>query len=161
MPLAHELAHMLVHLEELTDVVQAEVRAQQAEALARIGTLAANIAHEIRNPLAAISATLKVIGGSLATNDRRKVVLEKVGDQVLRLDRLVRDLLCYSRPAHVSNQVIHVRTLVMEAVAQSELSCGVRQAAKSSRIPNTPGRSSSMGAAPLIRQTFTMPSVAL
>jgi signal transduction histidine kinase len=125
-PLAHELAHMLVHLEELTDVVHAEVRAQQAESLARIGTLAANIAHEIRNPLAAISATLQVIGGSLATDDRRKVVLEKVGDQVFRLDRLVSDLLGYSRPAQVSNQVTELRSLARDAVAQSGVEVELR-----------------------------------
>ena len=125
-PLAHELAHMLVHLEELTDVVHAEVRAQQAESLARIGTLAANIAHEIRNPLAAISATLQVIGGSLATDDRRKVVLQKVGDQVFRLDRLVSDLLGYSRPAQVSNQTIQIRALALDALAQSGVSAELR-----------------------------------
>lgn len=126
-PLAHELAHMLVHLEELTDVVHAEVRAQQAESLARIGTLAANIAHEIRNPLAAISATLQVIGGSLATDDRRKVVLQKVGDQVFRLDRLVSDLLGYSRPAQVSNQVVKIRSLALDALAQSGVVAEIRE----------------------------------
>ncbi len=125
-PLAHELAKMLVHVEELTDVVQAEVRAQQAESLARIGTLAANIAHEIRNPLAAISATLQVIGGSLATDDRRKAVLEKVGDQVFRLDRLVSDLLGYSRPAQVRKKVTSLRGLAVEAISHSGVRAELR-----------------------------------
>jgi signal transduction histidine kinase len=70
-PLEHELARLLIHIEELTDVVRNEQRLQQTEALARIGGLAAHMAHEIRNPLAAISATLQVIGGSMAEDDRR------------------------------------------------------------------------------------------
>lgn len=126
-PLQHELAHMLIHLEELTDVVQAEVRAQHAEGLARIGTLAANIAHEIRNPLAAISATLQVIGGSLAQDDRRRKVLEKVGEQVFRLDRLVSDLLGYARPAQVKTEAVDICELVKEGITQSGVDAELEQ----------------------------------
>lgn len=116
LPLEHETARMLVHVEDLTDVVQNEARLQQAEALARIGSLAANVAHEIRNPLAAISATLQVIVGSEA-NDRRKVILGKVQEQVHRLDRLVSDLLGYARPAEPRLKPLHLRELSSEAVA--------------------------------------------
>lgn len=115
-PLDHETARMLIHVEELTDVVQNEARLQQAEALARIGSLAANVAHEIRNPLAAISATLQVIVGSEA-NDRRKVILGKVQEQVHRLDRLVSDLLGYSRPAEPRLESISLAELAHDAVA--------------------------------------------
>lgn len=117
-PLEHETARMLLHVENLTDVVQNEARLQQAEALARIGSLAANVAHEIRNPLAAISATLQVIVGSEA-NDRRKVILGKVQEQVHRLDRLVSDLLGYSRPAEPRLEAVDLRELAREAVAIS------------------------------------------
>lgn len=114
-PLEHELARLLLHLEETTDVVQAEARAQQAEALARIGSLAANVAHEIRNPLTAISSTLQVIGNSMPSEDRRKVILGKVGEQVIRLDRLVSDLLGYSRKAVPKLQKIHLLELLEDA----------------------------------------------
>lgn len=118
-PLEHELARLLIHIEELTDVVQAEARVQQAEALARIGSLAAHMAHEIRNPLAAISATLQVIVGSLPEDDRRKVILGKVQGQVHRLDRLVTDLLGYARPARPTLRESSLQTLAREAIAQS------------------------------------------
>ncbi len=118
-PLEHPLARLLIHVEELTDVVQTEARLQQSEHLARIGSLAANIAHEIRNPLAAISATLQVIGGSLAADDRRKPVLAKVQDQVFRLDRLVTDLLGYARPAVARLSSARLSELAAEALAQS------------------------------------------
>lgn len=117
-PLEDETARMLIHVEELTDVVQSEARLQQSEALARIGSLAANVAHEIRNPLAAISATLQVIVGSEA-NDRRKIILGKVQEQVHRLDRLVSDLLGYARPAEARLEPVPLAELAREAVVLS------------------------------------------
>lgn len=121
-PLEHELARILIHIEELTDVVNAEARVQQAESLARIGSLAAHMAHEIRNPLAAISATLQVIVGSLPADDRRKAILGKVQGQVHRLDRLVTDLLGYAKPARPTLREADLVRLAREAVAQSGVS---------------------------------------
>ncbi|MCB9743100.1 MAG: hypothetical protein H6740_10910 [Alphaproteobacteria bacterium] len=118
-PLGHELADALVHVEELTDVIQAEARAQQAETLARIGSLAANMAHEIRNPLAAISATLQVITRTLGDDDRRRVILGKVQEQVHRLDRLVSDLLGYARPTQAKLEPVVLVEVAREAIAQS------------------------------------------
>ncbi|MEL6349626.1 MAG: ATP-binding protein, partial [Myxococcota bacterium] len=122
LPLQHELARVLVHIEELTDVVQAQSRAQQAENLARLGSLAANVAHEIRNPLSAISATLQVIGSSLSQDDRRKKIISKVNGQVLRLDRLVTDLLGYARPVRARLNPTDLVELCREAAAQSSTS---------------------------------------
>lgn len=118
-PLEHELARLLLHVEELTDVVVAEQRLNETEALARIGSLAAHLAHEIRNPLAAISATLQVIVGSLPADDRRKRVLSKVQLQVHRLDRLVTDLLGYARPARVQLAAVSLVEVAQEALRQS------------------------------------------
>jgi signal transduction histidine kinase len=115
-PLHHELARLLLHVEETSEAVQAEARAQQAESLARIGSLAANVAHEIRNPLTAISSTLQVISGSFPAEDRRKAILGKVGEQVLRLDRLVSDLLGYSRKPVPRPQRLDLMDLCREAV---------------------------------------------
>ena len=118
-PLSHELAEVLVHVEELTDAVQAEARAQQAESLARIGSLAATLAHEIRNPLTAISATLQVIGGTLDESDRRRAILGKVQEQVFRLDRLVSDLLGYAKPAVARMDVVPLESLCAEAISSA------------------------------------------
>lgn len=118
-PLFHELAEVLLHIEELTDVVNTEARAQRSEALARIGALATNVAHEIRNPLTAISTTLQVIERSLDEVDRRRGILRKVQQQVVRLDRLVTDLLGYARPADASLAVQTLGPLVEEALVLS------------------------------------------
>lgn len=111
----------LLHLEELTDVVDAEARARRAESLARVGELSAAIAHELRNPLAGISGAIQVLAGSFDATDRRASVMQRVRDQVGRLDRMVRDLLAFSRPpaarmdrVNLHDIVDHVLDLVRE-----------------------------------------------
>jgi len=127
-PLEHPLAHVLLHVEELTDVLQAEARAQQAESLARIGALAANVAHEIRNPLAAISLTLQVIARSFTEDDRRRGIIDKVEAQVQRLDRLVTDLLDYARPPEPTLEAVDLARVAEDtaslAGAQARLAAG-------------------------------------
>ncbi len=118
-PLEHPLAHVLLHVEELTDVLEAEARAQQAESLARIGALAANVAHEIRNPLAAISLTLQVIARSFDEDDRRRGIIDKVEAQVHRLDRLVTDLLDYARPPEPAIQPVDLTRMAEESISLS------------------------------------------
>jgi signal transduction histidine kinase len=115
-PLEHPLAHLLLHVEELTDELQAEARAQQAESLARIGALAANVAHEIRNPLAAISLTLQVIARSFEADDHRRGVIDKVEAQVYRLDRLVTDLLDYARPPEARLEVVDLVRVAEDSI---------------------------------------------
>ncbi|MFH1464148.1 MAG: ATP-binding protein [Pseudomonadota bacterium] len=114
-PLDHPLAQVLLHVEELTDTVEAEARAQQAEALARLGALAANVAHEVRNPLAAISLTLQVMHRGFAEDDKRRAILARVDDQVRRLDRLVTDLLDYARPPEPHLRPVDLASLAAEA----------------------------------------------
>lgn len=118
-PLEHDLARLLLHIVELTDVVQAEARLQQAAALARIGAMAATMANEIRNPLTAISATLQVFGSSMALQERHHQVMDKVHEQVGRLDRLVSDLLGYARPVTAHPEHVSLVEIAEEAIRTS------------------------------------------
>ncbi|MEZ4425998.1 MAG: protoglobin domain-containing protein [Gemmatimonadota bacterium] len=97
-PLDHPRARALVHLADLTDVIQAESRVRQSETLAQLGAFSAAVAHELRNPLAGISGALQVISRSLDEDDRRRSVMEKVDGQLRRLDRMVGELLDLARP---------------------------------------------------------------
>ena len=108
-PLEHPNARAMLHVEELTEAIVAESRLARAESLAQLGALSAAVAHELRNPLAGISGAIQVIAASLPADDRRKPIMEKVEQQVRRLDVLVTDLLQFARPAEprLSDVALH------------------------------------------------------
>lgn len=120
-PLDQGKARLLVHIEDMTDALDAQARALQAESLARIGSMAAQLAHEIRNPIAGISGTLQVIVQTMPADDRRREVLGRVQEQVHRLDHLVRDLLNYARPSSLSFTDTTLASLAHEALRQAAI----------------------------------------
>ena len=90
-----ELSVMLVE-----DTTRAREQAQQLK-LAALGRLTANIAHEIRNPLAAISHAAELLREEKRSEDRERLT-RIIHDNSRRLDRLVSDVLQINRRDRVS-----------------------------------------------------------
>jgi two-component system, NtrC family, sensor histidine kinase PilS len=82
-------AGAVIFLEDLTRI-QAEARQMK---LAAIGRLTANIAHEIRNPLSAISHAAELLQEEPTTDDTAKRLITIIQDNTQRLDRMVNDVL--------------------------------------------------------------------
>jgi PAS domain S-box-containing protein len=83
---------------DITDRKRSEEKLREQAALARLGEMAAVVAHEVKNPLAAIKGALQIIGGRMADASRDRAI---VGDIVARVDSLndiVQDLLIFARP---------------------------------------------------------------
>ncbi|MDP2309774.1 MAG: protoglobin domain-containing protein [Pseudomonadota bacterium] len=97
-PLDHQHARVLLHLEELTDAIRTESRMQRSESLAQLGALSAAVAEELRSPLAGISGAIEVLTRSLADTDERKPIMNQVEEEVRRLDKLVANLLEFAQP---------------------------------------------------------------
>jgi signal transduction histidine kinase len=72
---------------------------ERADRLASIGEMAAGIAHEIKNPLAGISAAVSIIRDDIPADDPRNSILSEVLQQVQRLDKTVNDLLFFGKPS--------------------------------------------------------------
>lgn len=72
---------------------------ERADRLASIGEMAAGIAHEIKNPLAGISAAITIINDDIPEHDPRNAILKEVLQQVKRLDKTVNDLLFFGKPS--------------------------------------------------------------
>ena len=77
-------------------------RTLRAERLAAVGTLAAGLAHEVRNPLNSATLQLQVLRRRLSKGDVRPESLDPVAalieDEIRRLERLVDDFLSFARP---------------------------------------------------------------
>ncbi|MGZ5788537.1 MAG: two-component system sensor histidine kinase NtrB [Burkholderiaceae bacterium] len=81
----------------LQDVTEIENQAQQLK-LASMGRLTASIAHEVRNPLSAISYASSLLGEEVSTPSQTRL-LNIVGDNVARLNQMIEDILSLSRKA--------------------------------------------------------------
>lgn len=85
----------------LQDVTSIENQAQQLK-LASMGRLTASVAHEVRNPLSAISHAASLLGEEISGPAEARL-LKIVGDNVSRLNRLIEDILKLSRRAQPNN----------------------------------------------------------
>jgi len=100
----------------LEDLQRVDELAQQLK-LASMGRLTASIAHEIRNPLAAISHANALLGeGNPNDGDRRLINI--VSENTHRLERIVQNILQLSRRASVNVDEVDVRRLVQEVVEE-------------------------------------------
>jgi two-component system sensor histidine kinase PilS (NtrC family) len=93
----HPPGHVVI-FQDVSAVVRMEQELRRRERLAGVGELAASIAHEIRNPLAAISGSVELLrsgGGEQESARLMEIVLREIG----RLDALIRDFLQFARPA--------------------------------------------------------------
>ena len=110
----------LHELEETTRVLRAtQDQLIRSEKLAGVGRLAAGIAHEIGNPLAAILGLVELLqmGGTSAHESGE--FLTRIHNETERIHRIIRDLLDYARtqPEQESREVVDLERVVDEAVA--------------------------------------------
>lgn len=90
------LGHV-VHFQDVTELHDLTRKARRNERLAAIGGLAASVAHEVRNPLAAISGSAELLGPAVQEGDDKKL-LGVILRESVRLERTVSDLLAFTRP---------------------------------------------------------------
>lgn len=90
----------------LQDVGQLQQQAQQVK-LAAMGRLTANMAHEIRNPLAAISHAAELLGDELPGKGADRL-LRIIGDNTQRLNRLVAEVMELGRRDRVAQEQVDI-----------------------------------------------------
>jgi PAS domain S-box-containing protein len=102
---------------DITDRKRSEQQLLEQAALARLGEMAAIVAHEVKNPLAAIKGALQVIGGRMPEAARDRAI---IGDVVARVDSLndiVQDLLVFARPREPRLGPVPLSDLVANTLA--------------------------------------------
>jgi len=93
-----------------------DLEIQRAARLASLGETAAGLAHEIRNPLGAITLTLSLLKGEIEGNTSGLELLGRIKASVATLNHVVTNMLQFTRDAKVDFEPLHLHKLVEDAV---------------------------------------------
>ena len=91
-------------------------RVRQRDRLAAIGEMAATVAHEIRNPLGGIQGFASLLARDLEEGSDQHRLVEKIVTGTKNLNRVVSDLLEYTRPIELEPAVLNARDLIASAI---------------------------------------------
>ncbi len=97
----------------IEDWSQMQTQAHQVK-LAALGRLTANIAHEIRNPLSAISHANQLLQEEDDVNPATKRMLQIISDNVQRLDQIIKDVLELNRRDRTNQETIQMEGFVTD-----------------------------------------------
>jgi len=88
----------LILLQDISDVRRLEERVQRRDRLAAMGEMVGRIAHEIRNPLGSVELFASMLRKDLAHDPARRQYAEHISVAVQAMDRLLANLLTYTKP---------------------------------------------------------------
>jgi len=104
--------HFTGILHDLTARVAMEERLREQTSLARLGEMAAVIAHEVKNPLTAVRGAIQVIGGRLSSDSKDGPIVAEIIARLDALNELLHDLLLFARPPHPKVSTVEIAPLV-------------------------------------------------
>jgi len=106
-------------LRDMTRIEKLEEMAKRTEKFAAMGEMAANIAHEVRNPLGSIELFASLLLKNLAEKkDRERVV--QIISSVKNVDNKISNLLLFTRRQSPQMKVIHLHQILKEVIDFSE-----------------------------------------
>jgi len=109
----------LVHIEDVTEKKSSEARLRRAESLASLTTLAAGVAHEIKNPLGSIAIHLQLAQKEMKEKETIRTdtisgYLGVIAEEVDRLNRIVVDFLFAVRPMNIQLEETDINMVIRE-----------------------------------------------
>ena len=90
--------HFVGIVHDLGARTKLEARIREQAALARLGEMAAVVAHEVRNPMAAVGGAIQVLGRRFPDDSEEAAVVQEILGRLNGLNDLVQDLLLFARP---------------------------------------------------------------
>jgi two-component system, LuxR family, sensor kinase FixL len=103
-------------LHDLTERTRIEGQLREQTALARLGEMAAVIAHEVKNPLAGIRGAIQIIGSRLPKDSKDAQITHEVISRIDALNALMKDLLLFARPPQPKPLAVELKALVTTTV---------------------------------------------
>ena len=119
--------HAVLLIRDTTELAQLQRTLEHQRTMAALGAVVAGVAHEVRNPLFAISATLDAFEARFGKEPEFSKYTGNLRPEVQRLSALMRDLLEYGRPPALQKVSGDVLPVIREVIARCEPVAGARE----------------------------------
>lgn len=116
-----ELVGALEILTDLSAINELREEVSRSRTLSALGEMSANVAHEIRNPLGSIGGFAALLERDLGDDDPRRNLVKKIIEGVASLDKIVTNLLIYTRPIKADLRQTDLTQYVNEVLAYLEV----------------------------------------
>src|SRR3990167_1911267 len=118
---AIENARLFSQLKEANkEILIAEQQLIQSERLSALGQLAAELAHEIKNPLVTIGGFARRLSEKTGFNHEEKKYIDIIISEVERVEKILKDILNYSRVIKPTFSDYNINTLIEEVLSSYE-----------------------------------------
>ena len=109
-----ETTGTVITFQDLTHIRALEETSRRQDRLAAIGRMAASIAHEIRNPLAAMRGSIQMLRSEMEEQSSQTELMEIILRESDRLNRIISDFLNYARPRSIVQSEVDIGELLQE-----------------------------------------------
>ncbi|HKO97856.1 MAG TPA: ATP-binding protein [Pyrinomonadaceae bacterium] len=109
-----ETTGIVITFQDLTHIRALEETSRRQDRLAAIGRMAASIAHEIRNPLAAMRGSIQMLRADMTGDASQMELMEIILRESDRLNRIISDFLSYARPRSIVQSKVDVGELLKQ-----------------------------------------------
>ena len=117
----------LVTFQDVTELRRLERNGRLQQRLAAVGEMAAGIAHEIRNPLAAMSGSMQVLREELPLSEEQAQLMDIVLRESDRLNETIRSFLAYARPQRFAVARLDLRKTLQDTALLIRNGADVRE----------------------------------
>ena len=108
--------HLIAIFQDITEAKAMAEKARQSDKLMAVAELSAAMAHEIRNPLAAIAGSAQMLSSELQIGAEEKKLFDLILKESARLNDLLGDFLSYARAKPVSLTKVELCHIAIEAL---------------------------------------------
>jgi len=121
---AEEKRHLEDANRQLRDTQQQLI---QSERMAAVGKAAAQVAHEVNNPLAIIKTAVRIIRNQSAPGCPTTGSLQMIEDEISRITRIIQELMEFSRPKTPVQEWVQVNAVIQNLAPLLEHDCREKQ----------------------------------
>lgn len=111
----NQIGYILI-FQDLTKIKKMEENLEKSKNMALIGEMAAGLAHEMRNPLAAITGSIELLEQELKLDGTDKRLMQIILRGKDQLDNFARDFLLLGRPVPVSRELVDLNEIIDEVL---------------------------------------------